>query len=560
MSLITPRDYQEAGINATFQYFEENSGHPLLLYPTGTGKSVVIAGICHRALAWYPQTRIMMVTHVKELVDQNHEKLKMVWPEAPVGIFCDGLNRKEHYFPLTFGSIGSVWNKTSLFGYIDLVIVDEAHMISPKEATMYRKFIDALTLINPMLKVIGLTATGYRLGHGKLHEGKDALFTDVAFDCCDMLSFNWFLDEGYLVPPVPKPTAHMISSKGIKIRGGEFEQKSAQEAVDKPRINEDAVIEILNEAYYDNRQCGLIFGAGVDHCRHLWEVFEHYVPGEATWVASHGMTPAERDYNIAAYKDGEFKWMINNGILTTGFDYSRIDLIAVLRHMMSPGLWVQILGRGTRPIYAPGYDLSDKAGRLSAIAASEKQNTLVLDFCENTARLGPINDPVIPKPRGKGTGDAPIKICPITEGGCGCYNHAAATECWKCHHPFPRANKILATSGTKELVKKAKQLVLPKVAQVPVDRVVYAIHKKIGKPDSIKVEYYCGVRVFTEWVCLEHGGYAQHKSRQWWRERSDTDPPFTTAVAYDLVHDLPQPAFVKAVVNLPHGAIEGYVF
>lgn len=553
--MIIPRDYQEYGINSVFEYFAEASGNPLLLYPTGTGKSVVIAEIFRRALQGWPSFRGMMITHSELLVEQNYEKLKAVWPEVPAGIYCAGLNRKEHFFPITFCSIQSVANVTELFGFIDFIVVDEAHMISPSEETLYQKVFTELRKRNPKLKIVGLTATGFRMKQGHLLEGENAIFTDVIVDATNLEAFNWFLDEGFLVAPIPKPTREQIDTSKVKFTAGDYNQKELQEVSDTPKINEAAVREILMEGA--ERNCGLIFATGVDHCKHLHEVFEYYVPGEATWVASRGMTGKERDRRISDFKAGKYRWMINNGILTTGFDHPPVDLIAILRKMMSPGLWVQILGRGTRPLYEEGFDLSTKEGRLLSIAASAKQNTLVLDFCGNTAQLGPINDPVMPNPRKRNTpGDAPVRIC----DNCGCYNHASATECWMCHHIFPRQNKVQDVASTKELVRRAKELVLPIVDIVPVDRVVYNVHTKTGRPDSIKVMYHCGVRMFTEWVCLEHGGYAAKKAREWWRERMNDEPPETTADAIAQVDALRIPTAIKVVTNMPNGEISGYVY
>lgn len=571
--LLTPRDYQEYAIDRPFKYFEESDGNPLILMPCATGKSVVVGGICERALRQYPQTRILMLTETKELVKQNYDKLKSMWLDAPVGIFCDGLDRKEHHYPLTFGTIGSVINVSEVFGFVDLLLVDEADGISEKDDTMYRQFILKLRLRNPKLKVIGLTATGYRTKQGPLTAGKNALFTDVIVDMTDMDTYNWFFDEGYLVPPVPRPTKTEYDLTSVKIKGGDYDQKSLHEAVDNQKKNEAAILELLE--FSVDRHCGLIFASGVAHCKHLLEILQYYQQ-DVTWVASREMSPNERDYNLAAWRAGEFKWIVNNGILTVGLDHPPIDVIGMLRHTLSVRLWVQMLGRGTRPYYAPGYDLATKDGRLNAIAASQKQNTMVLDFAENVTRLGQINAPRIPKPsERKRKGDAPIRLCEdnweMRDGamaqmrvGCGAYNHAGAVACWACHAIFPRYLKIGDAASTNALVKDINSplppLVLPEIKEMVVDRVVYMVWRKADKPDSIKVMYHCGVRLFAEWICLEHGGFAARKAREWWRERANEDPPETTAEAYDARDILRVPRAIKVVTNKPNGEISDYVF
>lgn len=562
---LTPRDYQGYAIDKPFEYFAENDGNPLILMPTGTGKSVVVAGICERALAGWPATRIIMMTETKELVAQNYAKLKQLWPEAPVGIYCDGLDRKQHHYPLTFGTIGSLIGVAELFGFIDFVIVDEAHGISENDDTMYRKFLTVLMKVNPKLKVIGLTATGYRMKQGMLTQGENPVFSDIIVDMVDMESFNWFFDEGYLVPPIPRPTGaeSLIDAAKVKVRGGEYDAKSMQEEADNQKKNEAVVLEMLQ--YGQGRHSGIVFASGLEHCKHLLEIFEYY--GEsATWVASRGMTSKERDRNIEAYLQGEYKWMINNGILTTGFDHPPLDLIGMARLTLSPGLWVQMLGRGTRPVYASGFDLSTREGRRTSIAASSKQNCLVLDFAQNVTRLGPINDPRIPKPpERKRAGDAPVRIC----DSCGCYNHASARTCWKCGFEFPRYLKIDETSGNRALVRDVNSPVAPKQAplyqEVSVDRVAYQVWKKPGKPDSIRVTYHCGKKMYNEWVCAwhEYETVAARKGRAWWRKfvgDKTAQVPGTIEEALNLTISLRQPRAIEVSVNMDFADIRSHIF
>lgn len=560
--LLKPRDYQDYATDKPFEYFINGGvGNPLIAMPTGTGKSLVVGGIVERALREYPQTRILMLTETKELVAQNYAKLKQMWPEAPVGIYCDGLDRKQHHYPVTFGTIASVINVASVFGFIDLVIVDECHGISDKDDTMYRKMLTVLSEVNPKLKVIGLTATPYRMKQGLLTHGDNAVFTDIVVDMTDLESYNWFFEQGYLVPPIPRPTSVEYDLSKIKISGGEYEQKSMQDEMDSVKKNEAVVLELLQ--FGANRHSGMVFASGVDHCKHLVEIFEYY--GESvTWVASRGMTSKERDHNIRAYQEGEYKWMVNNGILTTGFDHPPLDIIGMARLTLSPGLWVQMLGRGTRPLYASGFELSTQDGRLRSIAASQKQNTLVLDFAKNVTRLGPINDPRVPKPaERKRPGDAPVRIC----DSCGCYNHASARQCWNCQFVFPRFLKIDDSSSTAALVKgvnsRKPPVTAPIYAEIPVDRVTYQQWKKPGKPDTLNVTYHCGSKTFREWVCLEHDydSVANRKARVWWRKFSGRqEVPDTVGKALELTSELMTPRAIEVCTNSDFADIRTHIF
>ena len=210
----------------------------------------------------------------------------------------------------------------------------------------------------------------------------------------------------------------------------------------------------------------------------------------------------------------------------------------MLRPTQSPSLWVQMLGRGTRPVYADGFDLSTTEGRLTAIHNGPKHNCLVMDFAGNTRRLGPINDPVLPKRRGKGGGGtAPVKLCEH----CGTYNHASVRFCISCGSEFPKEVKIAFHASTAELVASNKV----KTEVFKVDKVTYMLHHKEDRPDSIRANYYCGLRLFKEYVCLEHEGYAGKKARDFWRERADCDPPETTAEAMTRLDELRTPTHLR---------------
>lgn len=544
------RDYQEAAVCSIFEYFiSGKTGNPIVAMPTGTGKSVVLGEFIKRALQTYPGTRVMKLTHVRELIEQNADKLRHLWPEAPLGIYSAGLKRKEQGCPITFGGVASVAKAPpSIFGRIDLLLIDECHLVSQKETTMYRAIIDILKSINPSLRVIGFTATHYRLGHGMLTES-GGIFTDVCFDLTRMDAFNWFIDQGYLATLIPRTTAAEFDLSEVHIHGGEYKQDELQAAVDKSEITYAACQELRQWGH--DREHWLLFASGIEHAEHVASCLQSL--GVAAAFIHSKMSADLRDSRIAGFVAGKYRAMVNNGILTTGFDFPGIDLIGMLRATLSPGLWVQMLGRGTRPVYASGFDLSTVEGRHAAIKNGPKQNCLVLDFAGNTRRLGPINDPVLPRKKGKGKGQAPVKVCEV----CGTYNHASVRFCAGCAAEFPKHLKISEQAGTDELIATQKT----KTTIFKVDRVTYSKHHKQDFPDSIQVSYYCGLRMFKEWVCLEHDGFASKKARDWWRKRSiGYPPPDTTAEAMELIDSLKEPIHIRVWLKSKYDDILGYDF
>ena len=492
------RPYQRAAINALYDYFSGNTGNPLVVMPTGTGKSVVIAGFIREAVESYPETRILMLTHVKELIHQNFQALIRAWPEAPAGIYSAGLSRRDIGAQILFAGIQSIHKHAARVQRCDLVIVDEAHLLGRQESGMYRAFLAELNRINSgFLKIVGFTATPYRLDSGLLDEGKDRLFTDIAYEVAVLR----MIQDGYLSPVVPKQTTTQLDVAGVGTRGGEFIAGQLEAAVDREDITRAAVSEIV--AYGQGRGSWLVFCSGVAHARHVRDaVREHGISAESVT----GDTPGpERDSILADFKSGRLRCVTNANVLTTGFDAPGTDLIALLRPTKSVGLYVQMVGRGTR--LAPG-----------------KDDCLVLDFAGNTARHGPI-DTVDgrKKEKSEADGEAPIKICPA----CKTISHAAVRACVSCGYEFPPPELKVAARAASNAVLSIQQ----RSEWVTVTGVSYRAHSKPAKPTSLRVIYDCGFVQHSEWVCFEHSGYARQKAEAWWRNRTTLPIPSTVAAA-----------------------------
>ena len=403
---------------------------------------------------------------------------------------------------------------------------------------MYRTFINGLLAINPNLKLVGLTATPWRLGHGRIIDpfeikGQlvEPLFTDFCFDITGPEPFNRLIAEGYLVPLRPKRTKSVFEADGIHMRGGEFVEAELQDFVDQhDELTYAALKEARDTAEAENRRSWLVFATGIKHADTISTMLDELgVSNGVIHNKSHG-----RDELIQASKRGQVTALVNNNVLTTGFDNPLIDLIVVLRQTASAVLWVQMLGRGTRPVYAPGHDLTTLGGRLTAIAQGGKLDCRVLDFAGNTRRLGPINDPVVPRRKGKGGGDAPVKAC----DRCDEWIHASLRDCPHCGFHFEFETKLKSEASSVELIRGDD----PIVEVFKVDHVTASEHRKIGKPNSVKLTYYSGLRsMFTDYLCIEHEGFAQRKASQLWKEMGGAIFPDTTAQGLDRIGELNMP-------------------
>lgn len=565
--MIQARYYQSDCNLALWEYFRTHgadAGNPLCVLPTGTGKSVCIALFIESVMRAFAGQRILVLTHVKELIQQNYNKLMELWPTAPAGIYSSGLNRKELLNAITFAGVASIVKVIAKLGIIDLVVIDEAHLLSPNDTTMYRKILSSLLITNPFLKVIGFTATDYRLGQGKLTDGEGRLFTDVVYDISTMEGFNRLIDEGYLAPLLPRPMTTVLDVEGLHIRGGEFIEKEMQDQFNKEHITRAAIEEAL--VYKDKRKSWLVFTSGIEHADAVADMLNEY---GIKAIAVHSKMKGDRDEAIKAFKRGEYQAIVNNNILTTGFDHPPIDLILCLRATASPGLWVQMLGRGTRP-YNPMELPDNEWGRALAKAFPDfKLNCLVLDYARNTRRLGPINDPVIPRAKGKGGGDAPIKECP----GCGVDCHASVRFCggkkygtpefdpaMGCGYEFDFAFKVEITAGTDDIIKDSN---LPVVEVFKVDHISYEKYLKQDRPPSMKVTYYCGLnKKFTEYVCVEHPPHqGGHFAKRWMRERILGDLPETTEALLAMSSHVDAATHLRVWTNKkPYTQIMGYCY
>jgi len=473
------RDYQQRTIDQLYAWFEAgNAGNPCLVLPTGSGKSHIVAALCKDAIQQWPETVVLMLTHVKELIEQNAEKMRQHWPGAPMGIYSASIGKKQLGEPITFAGIQSVRNKAQQLGHVDLVIIDECHLVSHKDEGGYRKLLADLKSINPNLRVVGLTATPYRLGHGLIID-KPALFDALI----EPVSIEELVFKGYLANLRSKITKAKLSTDGVHKRGGEFIEAELQAAVDTDDQNQAVVREIM--ALAGERKAWLVFCTGVKHAQHVAEVLRQQ--GVAAECVT-GETPKkEREQMLADFKAGRLRALTNANVLTTGFDYPDIDLVAMLRPTMSASLYVQMAGRGMR-------------------VKSHTDHCLVLDFAGVVATHGPITNVQPPKKGGEGNGEAPVKVC----DNCGELVHISAALCPACGHPFPEPVK-------KKLELRNDDIMGLEGKDMEITSWNWRRHvSKASGKEMLSCTYYGSLsdKPVTEYLPVLHDGYAGERSMQ----------------------------------------------
>ena len=473
------RPYQTRAISDLYNWLSKHQGHPCLVLPTGSGKSHIVAELCRDALQSWPETRILMLTHQKELIEQNATKLRDHWPGAPLGICSASIGRKDLDEPITFAGIQSVRTKAVQIGHIDLCIVDECHLIGHKDEGSYRTLLRDLFAINPYLRVIGLTASPWRLGHGLITD-KPAIFDDLI----EPVSIEELIHLGFLSPLRSKMTDVKYDLTGVHKRGGEWIESELAKAVNTVNYNTQVATDIAR--YGMDRKSWLLFCSGIDHARAMANVLT--AMGISADCVTGDTPKAERERILHDFKAGSIRALTNANVLTTGFDAPNIDLIAMLRPTMSPSLYVQMAGRGMR--IAPG-----------------KTDCLVLDFAGVVSQHGPIIAIQPPNKAGSG-GEAPVKNCE----NCHELVHISVKICPVCGEPFP-----VSEPDEKDLKLRSDDIMGLDNSEIIVTDWRWRKHtsRQSGK-DMLMVTYYGSLTdtPIKEYFPVTHTGYAAEKAFQ----------------------------------------------
>lgn len=349
MASFKLRDYQSEAVAATLKHFRKTNESAVIVLPTGSGKSLVIAELARLA-----KRKILVLTHVKELVEQNQQKYQSYGLTA--GIYSAGLKQKNTQYQVTFASIQSVARNLDRFQHdYSLIIIDECHRVNlnnPDEesSNQYQQVISQLKSVNPDLKLLGLTATPYRLGMGwiycKHYRGIVRSESPRPFEhCIYELPLRHLIKRKFLTPPklVDATIEHYDFSSLLPNTVGEYNRSDLNQLFSKNHRITQGIIEQVVELSTE-RQGVMIFAATVEHAE---EIF-NYLPLQTSALITGATENKQRDQLINDFKSKKLKYLVNVSVLTTGFDAPHVDLIAILRPTQSVSLYQQIIGRGLR--------------------------------------------------------------------------------------------------------------------------------------------------------------------------------------------------------------------
>jgi len=491
---LTPRPDQIEAHDAIISALDAGIHRPLAIEPMAWGKSVLLAELC-RTLSGRGR-RVLLLAHRKELLEQNSGVLQRLDPDIDVGLCAANLKSDNTSAAVVVGSTPTIYRRLGRIGPVDVILLDEAHLLGPGSSTMLARIRE--TLGDPPL--IGVTATAYRTDSASLVEA--GIFDTVVHET----TIGDALAAGLLCPLVTRaPKAGRIDLSAVPIVAGEFHAGALEAAAMAGDVTAQAVARTVEIARSEGRRSWLIFASGVEHA-HLvgTELKRHGV----RYRVITGETPVEvRAAAIARFRAGRLTALVNCNVLTTGFDATNIDLIAFMRATCSPVLWVQSAGRGMR-------------------VHSGKENCRLLDFGSNIFRHGPIDNVTLRK-----TGerhDAPraaakTRICRHCEE----VNEAGASVCIGCGESLveKREEKLGPVESELDAIGgEASRGLWTRV------RAMHGhIHVKPGSPPSFRVSFQTDVGWINEFLPVQHpsSGARWHAANRWrrWSRQRYLPPP-----------------------------------
>lgn len=372
------RDYQNSAVEVALKHFENYDKPFVLVLPTGSGKSLIVADICHKL-----DQPVLILQPSKEILEQNYNKL-LSYGITDVSIYSASFNTKE-ISKYTYATIGSIYKKPELFKQFKYVLLDECHGLNPKNLDgMYNQFFKAIECEH----ICGLTASPYRLVQKYYHDGRDLVYTAYLQTINRIYPFYFkkfayqvsikeLLDKGYLCK-LDYKYYNDFDISGVKINttGADFDEKSLEKF-----WNDKRLVKLSEIIYEINKTCkhNLIFCSSIRQAQRCCEMMKQM--GLSVDYVTSEDNAKDRDRKIVAFRSGETKHICNVGVLTLGFDFPELDSITLARATISLTLFYQMIGRGMRPY--PG-----------------KEFCQVIDITDNVRRMGRVETIKLDKEEG----------------------------------------------------------------------------------------------------------------------------------------------------------------
>lgn len=480
------RPYQTKAIEALHTHICTKETNPCIVLPTGSGKSVAMAAIIDKWKKESPNVRGCILAHRKELVEQNANKLRETGAE--IGIFSAGLGKRDYESAILFASIDSIYKRAGEFQPFDFLFVDEAHRIPPAGEGKYRTFIAGCKRFNPNLRVVGWTATAFRMGCGPICH-KDHILNEICYEA----KVTDLINQGYLCNLRSKVGSKNPDFTNVRRNGkGDYVTDSLAKVTNKDSVVSEAIREAVDIIRSEQRRSAVFFCVDIEHCEKVsYELQKHniyapFITGKTNQL--------ERDRLIKDFRNGSIKAVCNVNVLTEGFDVPHIDCIVLLRPTLSAGLFSQMVGRGLRP-------------------HESKQYCLVLDFANCIDEHGPIDL----------LGENQRVVMAVCQSCRESFSRAIKT-CPSCGWTIPpqevdRLDTIERERRMHGTEASGKNILSVEPETLSVGTVYVERHIKPGSPDSLRIKYRCGLSVFREWVCLDHPGEAGKIAQEWWKKR-----------------------------------------
>ncbi len=516
--MMTPRPYQLEAIEALDLALRTRTDNPCIEIPTGGGKTPLMSFVIKKYMENCHHLRVLVLAHVKELLEQGAAELKKIDPTVPIGVYSASLRSKSHHYAVTFAGIQSIWRKAREAQPWDLIFVDEAHRIPVRDEGMYRHFLGEAKSRCEHQRVVGWTATPFRLSGGAIC-GPDNVLNYLAYRA----KVGDLIDQGYLCRLTARCGAVPIDREKLPVSRGEFTTAGVESEISQ-HVTE-TVADILLRTQL--RKKVLIFCVSVRHCQLIADEISR-VDGSRCEIVT-GQTPVQqRDSVVKRFRGGEIKYLANINVFSEGFNVPDVDCIVLLRPTASTAMYYQQVGRGLR-------------------LASGKENCLILDFAGNIQTHGPIDLIDISSTGIKKTvtdRDAPAKVCPF----CSSILAASYRECPDCGYQWPQEPVELKhqTSAADEAILSSEN----ECVGEEINEISFTTYYSFNGECIFEVSYCVGEKtIVRETLLFDRGGVASMKARAWWRDRFGEPVPRTTQEATQQAIDMGEDKFEKTLLN-----------